>query len=316
MLQNRDVGQLLVILTVAEQGSINKAAEVLFISQPALTRAVREFETQIGGRVFERGAKGVKLTDLGDAIVDHARAIRAEFQGAIRDIEHIRLGTRRHLFVGAAQYHPVTLLADALAKTMASNPEVMLHLRYGAPDELVAWLDHGAVEVVLGPLLAGEEARGYRQEVIFYDELAIYCGPGHPLGCAPTVSVDALHDAEWVLGPPGSFVRERVEGLFHNEGRHLPKVRLEIDDVATRRALVSQTDYVSAFQRNQVQREVEAGLVVAVDYQWPQDERAIGATLLAPASDLVRELIDTLRRQYHAGGMRVSAQARAPGPVG
>jgi DNA-binding transcriptional LysR family regulator len=311
VLQNRDVGQLLVILTIAEQGSINKAADVLYISQPALTRAVREFETLIGGRVFERGAKGVKLTDLGDAIVDHARAIRAEFQGAIRDIEHIRLGTRAHMFVGAAPYHPLTLLAGALREFMDLHPEIQLHLRYGAPDELIEWLDHGAIEVVLGPLLAGEEARGYVQEVIFYDEIGVYCSPGHSLGAAQTVSIDDLHAADWVLGPPGSFVRTRVEGLFHNEGRHLPHVRLEVEDVATRRAVVSDTPYVSAFQRNQVQREVDAGLVVPVDYHWPQDERAIGAIGLIPPSVTVHRLTDTLRRHYAAGGMRVNAQLRS-----
>lgn len=308
MLQNRDVGQMLVILAIAEHGSINKAAESLFISQPALTRAVREFETQVGGRVFERKANGVVLTDLGDAIVDHARTIRAEFQSTIRDIEYVRGTRRKHMFVGAAQYHPLGPLALSLRELTTRHPEVDLHLRYGAPDELVHWLDHGAVEVAFGPLMAGDVARGYLQEVIFFDELSVYCSAEHPLANAVGPCIDDLKEAEWVLGPPGSFVRTRVESLFHNEGAHLPQIQLEVEDVATRRTLVIETPYVSAFQRNQVQREVECGLMVPVSYSWPQDERAIGAITLAPQSDLVGELTRTMRRHYCEGGMRVTAQ--------
>lgn len=309
MLQNRDVGQLILILAIAEHGSINKAAEALYVSQPALTRTVRDFETAIGGKVFERSAKGVRLTPVGEALIDHARAIRAEFEGALRDAEGVRRDGRRHMHVAAAPYHPLPPLARALGAVMAAQPTLELHLRYGAPDAVVGWLDGGEVEMVLGPLLTGAAARGYIQEILYYDELAIYCAAGHPLAARPSVDLEDLRDAEWVLGPPGSFVRERVEALFYNAATAPPHIRLEVEDVATRRSLVTHAEYVSAFQRNQIHSVVEPGLVAAVNYQWPQDQRAIGVIRLVPHTELSRSVADTLREHYRTVGMPMAPHA-------
>src|SRR6202048_1008822 len=68
---------LVAFLTVAEQGSINAAAELLHVSQPALTRTIREVEDQLGARLFDRNAKGAALTDLGNGMVGNARRLRA-----------------------------------------------------------------------------------------------------------------------------------------------------------------------------------------------------------------------------------------------
>lgn len=315
MLQNRDVGQLLLILAIAEHGSINKAAEALYISQPALTRTVRDFETAIGGKVFERSAKGVRLTPVGEALIDHARAIRAEFLGAMRDAEGVHRDGRQHMYIAAAPYHPLPPLARALGSIMATRPTLELHLRYGPPDALVGWLDSGEVEMVLGPLLTGAAAHGYVQEVLYYDELAVYCAADHPLAALASVGLDDLRGAEWVLGPPGSFVRERVEGLFFNEAISPPHVRLEVEDVATRRSLVTHAAYVSAFQRNQIHSVVEPGLVAAVNYHWPQDQRAIGVIRLVPHTELSRLVAGTLHEHYRAGGMRMTPHAAASDQV-
>lgn len=308
MLQNRDVGQLLVILAIAEQGSLNRAAKALYTSQPALTRALQEFETMVGGRVFERSASGVRPTDLGEAIIAHARAIRSEVQGTIRDIDAIRAGGRREMSVGLTPYHPLPLLAPALDELVRTHPELELRLRYGSPGDLRRWLEEGSIEVAVGPLVSGPDAQRYVQQVLFFDELGFYCRRSHRLAQVGRIGLDDLQDADWVLGPPRSFVRTRVESLFESAGREPPPVRLEVDDVATRRALVTYGHYLSAFQRSQVQRELDSETLVPIEYDWPQAHRPFGTIRVTPPTEDSLLLAATLRRHYAAGGLRMAPE--------
>ena len=284
---------------------MNRAAKVLYTSQPALTRMVRDLETALGEQVFERHAKGVRLTPVGEVLVRHARAIRAEANAALYEIERVRRDGRRHFPIGAAPYHPLNLLSRALAEIVTSNPDLDVHMQYAAPHDLIELLNHGQVEMVIGPLLTGKAADSYLQEVLFYDEMAIFCRAAHRLARRDSIEVEQLLGEMWVLGPPNSLVRTRVEAIFRNEGLDPPHVQLEVDDVATRRALTVHGDFLSAFQRNQVQPEVQAGLLVEAKFDWPQSRRPIGVIRSMPHNELSKYIAEVLK-QYYSLGWRTS----------
>lgn len=301
MLQNRDIGNLLLLPTIAEEGSMNRAAKVLYTSQPALTRMVQDLETALGEQVFERHAKGVRLTPVGEILVRHARAIQAEASAALYDIERLRRDGRRHFPIGASPYHPLNVLSRALAEIVTSNPDLDVHMQYAAPQQLLELLRHGQIEMVIGPLLTGKVAEDYYQEVLFYDEMAIFCRGAHRLARRDLIDVEQLLGEMWVLGPPDSLVRTRVEAIFRNEGFTPPHVQLEVDDVATRRALVVHGEFLSAFQHNQVQGEVQAGLLTAVKFQWPQARRPIGVIRSTPHNELSKYVTKVLKQYYSLG---------------
>lgn len=77
------VQQLRYVLTIAEMGSLNKAAEVLYVSQPSLTSAVRELEDELGITLFNRGARGVTVTNDGAEFIPYARDAVAQFDRVI-----------------------------------------------------------------------------------------------------------------------------------------------------------------------------------------------------------------------------------------
>ena len=77
-------------IEVARQKSVGRAAEVLHVSQPALTRSITKLEQVLQAPLLERSARGVTLTEFGRAVADHARVIEAELRNTLNDVEALR----------------------------------------------------------------------------------------------------------------------------------------------------------------------------------------------------------------------------------
>lgn len=107
-----DLKELDYIVTVANEGSISRAAEKLFMAQSSLSQAVRLFEQDLGTPIFVRTARGVRPTSAGEAFIFHARQILQQYQEArseASDIENLKGGT----VIFRHQYLPGNLPAAA-----------------------------------------------------------------------------------------------------------------------------------------------------------------------------------------------------------
>jgi len=305
MNNERLVANVLTALSIAEAGSMNKAARSLNISQPSLTRAVALLERTVGGRVFERGARGVRLTELGTQVMEHARAIRAHAVRLQRSVSAAQHEPSIHFHFAAAPVVPLAACSLAILDLMAELPSVRIHIVIGQPDEVVALLRRGAVEMAMLPL--GEtEQNEFSCELLYYDAMAIYGRAGHPLTRARHVEVDQLCQQTWVLGGQGSLVRSRIEALFAGQGAGPPQIALEADDVALRRSLVIHSGHLSAFQVHHVYNELQACLIAKVPYHWLQEISAVGLLRLLPHTDVSSRLRQAFHRRFQEAGMQMT----------
>jgi DNA-binding transcriptional LysR family regulator len=266
---------------------------------------VQVFERSVGQQVFERTTKGVVLTEFGETLMDHARAIRAEAQSAVRHAE-ARRDLRRHLFVLDAQCSPLRIFGKTIAEFMKSS-DVVVHLRKVAPEDAVELMETGEAEMAFAPLLVGEGARGLRQDLLFYAEIGLFVRHDHPVVAEPEVDLQQLGKLDWVLGPPGSPDRLIVESLFWTGGVEPPNVTLEVDDIAVRRSVVKNADYVSAFRTDQVESELAAGAVTRLPFDWPQSRSAVGAIRLTEHTSASRGLVDALKVAYQASDQLITS---------
>ncbi len=137
------------LLTVIEEGSVNRAAVRLRISQPALSRQMQALENELGGKLLERETSGVKPTALGHALVRSMRPLVADYKAAVAELRRQARGERSELRVGYLISAAQSVLTPALARLRESHPEVKLKLHDLSPREQIDGLRAGELDVAL-----------------------------------------------------------------------------------------------------------------------------------------------------------------------
>jgi DNA-binding transcriptional LysR family regulator len=293
---------IVAFLSVAEEGSINAAAEQLHVSQPALTRTIRELEEQLGNRLFDRNAKGVTLTEFGHRILGHARRLRGDLESIERNAQSYRIGHRIQMSIGAVPVHPVALVAKALAD-FHGEKNIAIRIVIGSQSEMIELLRAAKIEMVLGPLVMHTDSRDLIQEVINHETTELYCRPSNPLAKVAEIKPGDLGSAKWILGSRDTTLRSWIDDHFAQFGIALD-VPLEIEDVGLRRSIVVQSNFVSAFQTHHVFNEVRNGTLVRLPYIQTHDRQPIGCIRISEHTELSRRLLEILRLNYESAAMR------------
>lgn len=198
---------------VAETGSFSKAAAALFISQPAVSKGVRELEEQLGLTLILRSAgggrsasaRGVVLTDSGEALFEHARGIFALERTAADEAQRRAEGLAGRLAIGASTTIAAYWLSEILAEFMRKRPEVDFQLRVGNTRTVARWIIECRVDAALveGPVDDARIAvRRWRD-----DELRILARPDLPVARKRNPTVADLQAQVWLQREAGSGTR-------------------------------------------------------------------------------------------------------------
>ena len=187
------------LVTVAEEGSFTRAAERLFVSQPALSHQIKTLERSVGGELLERLPNGVQLTPMGRAFLPHATAAvlaAEEARHAARAVGELEAGQLR---IGTLGSIALGVLPAAVRAWRLANPQVSFELReYLHIDELAEQMRLGAADVAVGPRPLGWEGptRSLGQE-----DLVVVLAVDDPLVEAgrKRVALEQLADRPWTL---------------------------------------------------------------------------------------------------------------------
>ncbi|MCB1278456.1 LysR family transcriptional regulator [Prosthecobacter sp.] len=143
------IDRIRALLTVIEEGSVNRAAVRLRITQPALSRQMQALESEIGGKLLERETSGVKPTGLGHALVKTMLPLVGNYDAAIADLRRQARGERSELRVGYLISAAQSMLTPALVHLRKSQPDLKLKLHDMSPREQIGGLRAGELDVAL-----------------------------------------------------------------------------------------------------------------------------------------------------------------------
>ncbi|MFE7069106.1 LysR family transcriptional regulator [Streptomyces sp. NPDC057620] len=144
-----DLKQLKAIVTVAEVGSVTRAAELLHLVQPAVTRQIRTLEQELGIPLFERTGQGMRPTEAGAIMVDRARRALGELERARAEVQPTPGAVTGIVTVGLLE-STSDLLAESLVSAVAEHhPGVQLRLMTAYSGHLQQWLDDGDLDLTL-----------------------------------------------------------------------------------------------------------------------------------------------------------------------
>src|SRR5215470_13288605 len=172
------------VVAIAERGSLRAAARHLSLAQPALTRSIHDLERELGIPLFERRARGMILTPMGEAFVRRASAVLSEVRRARDEVEQLHGGTHGRVVAGLSLAAHVALLPKALRPFRARFPNVQLHIMEGWYPTMEAAVSDGSVDFYVGPQPERPPSAGLVQNKLFDNVRIILGRRGHPLGRA------------------------------------------------------------------------------------------------------------------------------------
>src|ERR1700760_1788535 len=118
--------QLQTLVAIAEHGTLMAAAEALNVSQPAVTKSIKELEARLGVQLLERSGAGVRLTRYGETLLRRARSVVAEIVSAERELDEMKSGVERTLSIGVSLLASSIAVPEALRAFRARLPDVRL----------------------------------------------------------------------------------------------------------------------------------------------------------------------------------------------
>ncbi len=217
-------------MAVAERGSLRAAARQLDVTQPAITRSIQELEKELGVVLFERRAKGVSLTQMGELFLRRSKAVRSELQRARDEIDQMRGRINGQITVCMSGVPHMAMLPDALAAFRQRYPDVKLDIIDGLLPSVEAELKDGIVDCYIGPTLE-EVSPELSVEKLLDNKRVIVSRRGHPL--ANATSLRDLVDAEWVTTSVTYKAEEELCPLFASYGLPPPRMIVQARSALT-----------------------------------------------------------------------------------
>jgi DNA-binding transcriptional LysR family regulator len=196
---------LRVLSEVAARGSFTGAAKTLGYTQSAVSRQIASLEAAAGTPLVERGSRGVRLTEAGGVLANHAGTVLDELAVARTELAGIAGSSRGSLRVGAIPTAVAELLPRALTAFRERMPGVELKLREGSsPSQLRRVISGSADLALIGVLPERQVTRDRRIELehLIDDPLLLAVARDHPLAGRRTVDLDALRDERWIAASP------------------------------------------------------------------------------------------------------------------
>jgi DNA-binding transcriptional LysR family regulator len=215
-------------VAVAEELHFTRAAERLYVSQPALSKQIRALERQLGAELFRRDRHGVALTAAGEALLPHARAVLAAWEAGAAAVEAAKAAQRSTLTVGMSTSPGRGGLLPAIrSRFTAAHPEVTVRLRQLSWDDPTAGLADGTVDVAFVWLPLPDEER-YGWTVVAEEPRLVALPESHPLAARAEVDfVDLLDEPFLALPASAGPLRDYWLALDARAGRP-PRIGAEI----------------------------------------------------------------------------------------
>lgn len=146
-----DMRQLKYFLTIAQEGQVTRAAKLLNMEQPPLSRQLKLIEEELGVRLFERNGKGLKLTDAGELLKQKAEALLTQFDESLREVKGMEEGVRGVLSIGSV-VSCISLLPKRIELFREKYPQVTFKISEGDHFYLGEQLEKRAIDLIVARL--------------------------------------------------------------------------------------------------------------------------------------------------------------------
>ena len=269
-------------LEVARQRSVVRGAGVLHVSQPAVSKTLRELEEMLGVALFRRDGRRIRLTGHGEIFLRHAGLAVSAVRLGIESVSADEGGPP--IRVGALPTVSARIMPPAVSLLLHEPGAPRLKIVTGENAVLLGQLRHGELDLVVGRLAEPDQMTGFFFEHLYSEPVVFVVRPGHPLLAQGADLFAQLGAFPMLMPPRGSIIRPSVQRYLIARGG-LPRPPTEIETVSDSfgRAFVRSCDAVWAISEGVVANDLADGALVALPLDTGDTKGPVGLTMRTDA---------------------------------
>jgi LysR family pca operon transcriptional activator len=285
-------------VAIAQNGSLQGAAESLAVSQPAISKRLVELEGIVGVALFTRGRQGAQLTREGQRLLPFATRMLATLREGLQAVALPEDPQHAAVRFGILPTLAGSLVPPAFAAMRDAWTDVEVEVVTASNSELLAGVRGGQLAFALNRAADPELSEGLKFEYLFSDPLVVVTRPGHPVTRAG-LRESAASGAYPVLVPPhGTLIRQSADRLLEDAGVGTPRLLLQTLSMSVSRAMTLEHDAIWLVPRSAVARDIASSSLAVVPASVPGSEERVGVTtrrdaaLTAAARSMIAHLRD------------------------
>lgn len=240
------IRHLVMIVALAETGGVMRASERLHLSQPAVTRGLKEAEEVLGAAIFTRHARGIEITDEGRTFLHYARSIVGQLSQAAHHVDDIKAGDAGSAIIGTHLSGSDQLLPRAILRLKRESPNILIHIIEERPERLTEMLLSREVDLVVGRV-HDSPVDGVKQTLIRNEPIELIVRTSHPaVQCNDQqLTLHDLHRYPWIIPTVETAAGREVQTVFSRAGLALPRDLTLCTSLSTPLTLILESDAIA-----------------------------------------------------------------------
>ena len=303
--------QLRLLEALDNARNVHRAADALAVSQSAASKELKELETALDVRLFDRLPRGVVRTLAGEALIRHARSALRSLARAQEDLDVLRSGAAGQVDVGVIMVPGLVLMPQAIARLKRELPMLRIGVQVDSSPVLMSRLKDETLDFLVARILEQEDRTEVDFEPIADEPVCVVARLGHPLLQSPSLALQDLLPWPWILPPRASILRRRFDAMFRRAGLVPPLDVVETSALLVITGLLHDTDALHVMPREVAQRYASFGqlVVLPIELACRMDAFGIVTPRERPLSAAARRLVQAVREV--AGALYAAGEARA-----
>lgn len=252
---------LRVLTALHQTGNLSAAADLLHVTQPAVSKALAELEKGLGQTLFVRRQRGLHATVLGERLIALGLRLEGELQRGTDELGALLAGAQGELQIGATNAALPQVLPDALAAMKKEHPLVTLTVRTHALSDLIAELRQGRLDLVLARLAPSEMPEDLEGQVLMHQPEVLVISTQHPMARARSWRWEDLQREAWIGHLPGTRTRQLHDRHWAQLGLAPPANQIVCGDAMLSLALLRRMPLLAILARPLARFAAAQGMV-------------------------------------------------------
>lgn len=260
VMRRMSLRHLRVLKALADAGSLSGAADLLHVTQPAISKTLGEIERSIGQTLIARRGRNIRLTPVAQRLVELGERMDAMLRRGGEEVASLVRGTSGELLIGATNAALTDFLSDALARMKAEHPLLAISVRTHALTAMFEDLRAGRLDLVIARQAHGTPP-DLDYELLLPTHEVVAISAKHPLATHRKLSWETLNEQPWIWPLPGTSSRARRDAFWRELGLPLPTDVLQTDDLMLTMGMLKRLPLVTIMPQHLAQSAARSGIV-------------------------------------------------------